>query len=84
MYERPSYLVDEQTRGPFRSLRHEHYFKDLGGCSTQMTDRMTVSAPLGPLGAMVTRLLLAPYLQRLLRQRATHIKSLAEAPERQE
>jgi hypothetical protein len=45
-----------------------------------MTDRMTVSAPLGPLGAIVTRLLLAPYLRRLLTQRAIYVKRLAEAP----
>ena len=44
-----------------------------------MTDRVTVSAPLGPVGAVVTRLLLAPYLRRLLKQRAAHIKRMAEA-----
>jgi ligand-binding SRPBCC domain-containing protein len=83
-YERPSYFVDEQTQGPFRLLRHEHYFKDFGGRGTQMTDRMTIGVPLGRLGTIVTRLALAPYLKRLLKQRAIHIRSLAEAPERQE
>ncbi|MGW0432934.1 hypothetical protein ACWDV4_10370 [Micromonospora sp. NPDC003197] len=43
-----------------------------------MTDRMTVAAPLGLLGAVVTRALIVPYLRRLLRQRAAHIKYLAE------
>ncbi|MDR6318879.1 SRPBCC family protein [Actinoplanes couchii] len=78
-YEPPHRFVDEQTRGPFRALHHEHRFEDLGDGHTRMTDRMTVSAPLGPLGALVTRVLLAPYLKKLLTQRAAHIKHLAEA-----
>ncbi|WP_208020931.1 SRPBCC family protein [Verrucosispora sioxanthis] len=52
-YERPYRFVDEQTQGPFRSLRHEHQFQDVNGVRTQMTDRMTVTAPFGPLGAVV-------------------------------
>jgi hypothetical protein len=44
-----------------------------------MTDRMTVGLPLGPVGVVVTRLLLVPYLRRLLRQRAAHVKRVAEA-----
>ena len=77
--ERPYRFVDEQTRGPFRMLRHEHLFRALRLGDTQMTDRMTVSAPLGPVGAVVTRLLLAPYLRRLLERRAAHLKRVAEA-----
>ncbi|MEG3636965.1 SRPBCC family protein [Micromonospora palythoicola] len=80
-YERPYHFVDEQTRGPFRSLRHEHQFQDLDGGRTQMTDRMTITAPLGPLGAAVTWALVAPYLRRLLLQRAAHITYLAQAHE---
>lgn len=73
-------FVDEQVRGPFLALHHEHVFDDLGGGRTLMTDGMTVSAPWGPLGFLVTRTVLAPYLRRLLKQRAAHIKQLAEAP----
>jgi ligand-binding SRPBCC domain-containing protein len=78
-YEPPLRFVDEQVRGPFRALRHEHVFDDLGAGRTRMTDRMTVSAPWGPLGSLVTRMLLAPYLRRLLLQRSAHVKRLAEA-----
>ncbi|GIF20565.1 ligand-binding SRPBCC domain-containing protein [Actinoplanes tereljensis] len=73
-YEPPYRFVDEQISGPFRAMRHEHRFEDLGGGRTTMTDRMTVSAPFGSL--------LAPYLRRLLTQRAAHIKRLAEARRR--
>jgi hypothetical protein len=59
-YERPHYFVDEQVRGPFRALRHEHRFEGLGDARTRMTDRMTIRAPLGPLGAVAARILLAP------------------------
>ncbi|WFE39992.1 SRPBCC family protein [Micromonospora sp. WMMD998] len=78
-YERPSRFVDEQVRGPFRSLRHEHLFHALDGGRTRMTDRMTVSAPLGPLGAAAL-LFVVPYLRRLLRQRAAHIRIAAVTP----
>jgi ligand-binding SRPBCC domain-containing protein len=78
-YERPARFVDEQIRGPFREMRHEHRFEDLGDGRTRMIDRMTIRAPGGRPGAVVARLLLAPYLKRLLIRRACHIKRLAEA-----
>ncbi|UQU62699.1 SRPBCC family protein [Couchioplanes caeruleus] len=77
-YERPYRFVDEQTRGPFRAMRHEHRFEDLGDGRTRMTDRMTIRAPFGPVGAVVARAVLAPYLKRLLKRRAAHVKRLAE------
>ncbi|MGA5300162.1 SRPBCC family protein [Nucisporomicrobium flavum] len=77
-YERPSRFVDVQTRGPFRAMRHEHLFEDLGDGRTRMTDRMTIRAPFGPVGAVVARAVLVPYLKRLLVLRAAHVKRLAE------
>jgi ligand-binding SRPBCC domain-containing protein len=77
-YDRPGRFVDEQARGPFRALRHEHRFQDLGDGRTRMTDRMTIEVPFGPLGRLVSRALLAPYLKRLLTRRAAHIRHLAE------
>jgi len=44
-----------------------------------MADRMSVTAPAGPVGALVARALLAPYLRRLLRRRGQYIKNVAEA-----
>ena len=78
-FDRPHRFVDEQVSGPFRSMRHEHLFEPADVGSTRMTDRMTFTAPLGPLGAAVARLVLAPYLRRLLRLRGAHIRRLAEA-----
>jgi ligand-binding SRPBCC domain-containing protein len=84
VHERPGHFVDEQTRGPFREMRHEHWFEDLGDGRTRMIDRMTIRAPGGPLGAVVARTLLTPYLKRLLIRRASHIRDLAEAAGRRQ
>ena len=78
-HDRPHRFVDEQVRGPFRALHHEHVFEALGAGRTRMTDRMGITAPAGPVGAVVARLLLAPYLRRLLRRRAAHIAHAAGA-----
>ena len=74
-FERPARFVDEQVRGPFRSMRHEHLFETRPDGGTRMTDRMQVESLLGGLG---TRVLLAPYLRRLLQQRAGYIRARAE------
>ena len=78
VYERPHRFVDEQVRGPFLALRHEHVFEALDSGSTRMTDRFSAVLPLGPLGRATARLVLTPYMRRLLRRRANHIKRVAE------
>ncbi|WP_433041289.1 SRPBCC family protein [Dactylosporangium sp. CS-033363] len=70
-YEPPHRFVDEQVRGPFRAMRHEHRFDELQDGRTRMTDRMTVRAPLHSV--------VVPYLRRLLVKRAAHVKLLSEA-----
>ncbi|WP_204261675.1 SRPBCC family protein [Blastococcus saxobsidens] len=77
-FERPYRFVDEQVRGPFRRMRHEHLVQPLPGGGTPMTDRMDFEAPPGPAGALIGRAFLAPYLRRLLEQRAAPVRRLAE------
>lgn len=77
-HDRPWRFVDEQVSGPFRRMRHEHVFEASGPDGCRMTDRMWVSLPLGPAGSLVARVVARPYLRRLLRQRAAHVKQLAE------
>jgi uncharacterized protein (UPF0548 family) len=76
--EKPDSFVDEQVRGPFRSFRHEHRFvRD--GDATVMTDTLTIESP--ALGRLAERLILVPYLRRLIRQRNNHLLvSLDAAP----
>jgi ligand-binding SRPBCC domain-containing protein len=60
-------------------MRHEHIFEALGDGTTRMTDRLSFTAPLGSIGAVVARAVLAPYLRRLLGQRAAYVRGLAES-----
>ena len=60
-------------------MRHEHLFEVVGTGTTRMTDRISFTAPLGPLGAVVGRAVLRPYLRRLLEQRAAYVRGLAES-----
>lgn len=78
-YERPWRFVDEQVRGPFALLRHEHRFEPLGPGRTRATDRMTIALAGGRAGGLVTRRVVAPYLRRLLRRRADHLRRVAES-----
>jgi ligand-binding SRPBCC domain-containing protein len=68
----PAYFVDEQVKGPFRRFRHVHEFtEDSGG--TVMVDRIEFEAPLGPIGRLAEKLVLARYLQELIGQRNQHL-----------
>ncbi|WP_243736118.1 DUF1990 family protein [Leucobacter luti] len=64
--ERPTQFVDEQLRGPFRQFHHEHRFREDGG-GTLMTDTLTVASPI--FARLTERLVLVPYLRRLIRDR---------------
>jgi ligand-binding SRPBCC domain-containing protein len=63
--EFPVRFVDEQVKGPFKSFRHVHEFEATPG-GTVMTDRVRFTAPFGPLGRLVERLVLGRYLERLI------------------
>ena len=68
----PHSFTDEQTRGPFRSFRHEHRFESEGSGSV-MFDRLVFSAPLGVLGRLAERLVLERHLRRLILQRGVFL-----------
>ncbi|ALE92265.1 cyclase [Arthrobacter alpinus] len=68
----PHGFVDQQIKGPFRDFRHEHRFTTDDGCTT-MIDDITFTAPFGPLGWLVERLVLARYLRRLIEARNDYL-----------
>lgn len=70
--EPPSRFVDEQVRGPFRSMRHVHRFDPVPR-GTRMVDEFSFSLPGGVAGFLVARCVVAPYLRRLLVARGRHI-----------
>jgi len=77
--EAPSYFQDVMIKGPFRSMRHDHYFQSLPSGATEMKDVFYVSAPLGVLGVLAEVLFLRRYMQALLHERNTVLKQIAES-----
>lgn len=75
--DRPDRFVDEQVRGPFRSFRHEHVFVDDSDGGTVMTDTITLASPV--FGAMAERLILVPYLRRLIVKRNRYLVDALDA-----
>ncbi len=77
LFDRPRQFRDVMVRGAFRSFAHDHVFEPAAG-GTLMTDRLAFAAPLWPLGVVVERAVLAPYLRRLIAARGQAIKRAAE------
>jgi ligand-binding SRPBCC domain-containing protein len=75
--DRPSRFVDRQVRGPFRRFDHEHVFAPDSG-RTVMVDRVSFDAPAGVIGRVVERLVLGPYVERLIETRGQFLKTEAE------
>src|SRR5262245_5418009 len=48
-YDAPHAFVDVQTKGPYRSWRHQHAFTAVPG-GTRIDDQVDYELPLGPLG----------------------------------
>lgn len=71
--DEPRTFTDEQVRGPFASFRHVHEFEGVdrpdGTVGTLMLDRVTFTAPLGPLGVVAERVALTQHLRRLIESR---------------
>lgn len=64
----PVSFTDEQVTGPFKAFRHVHTFESRGD-STVMTDHIELAAPFGWIGAATERLVLGPYLRRMIQRR---------------
>lgn len=67
---RPTHFVDQQVSGPFKTFIHEHRFEQLT-TGSRMTDTITVASPI--FGTIAERLVLVPYLRRLIAKRNTHL-----------
>ncbi|KRA23688.1 cyclase [Microbacterium sp. Root61] len=74
--DRPHRFVDEQVSGPFRSFVHEHAFVQDAG-TTVMTDTLTVASPF--FGRLAERVVLVPYLRRLIRKRNAYLVASLDA-----
>ena len=68
--DRPTRFVDQQVRGPFKTFVHEHRFEQLT-TGARMTDTITLASPI--FGSLAERLVLVPYLRRLIAKRNAHL-----------
>jgi ligand-binding SRPBCC domain-containing protein len=77
-FNKPTFFVDEMTKGAFKSFRHEHHFSFQNG-RTIMTDKFNFTSPLGPLGIIANSLFLTAYMTDLLVKRNSIIKEFSES-----
>jgi ligand-binding SRPBCC domain-containing protein len=75
---KPFSFTDEMMEGSFRSMKHEHHFKEVAN-GTIMIDLFNYEIPYGRLGKLFNRLYLSKYIRRLLEQRNQVIKDYAES-----
>jgi ligand-binding SRPBCC domain-containing protein len=79
--EPPVYFQDVMVRGPFRFMRHDHYFRSVRTGETEMRDVFCFAAPLPLLGHVAEALYLRRYMRGLLHERNVVIKQIAESSE---
>ncbi|WP_300601686.1 SRPBCC family protein [Niabella sp.] len=77
-FHHPFHFRDEQLRGAFRFIKHDHYFSRIEG-GTLMKDVFCFQSPLGILGRMVDAMVMKRYLTRFLSKRNQIIKAVAES-----
>lgn len=58
------YFVDEQRFGPYRLWHHQHHFREIPG-GVEMTDIVHYKNPLGFIGRLANRFLVAPKLRSI-------------------
>ena len=76
-YDRPHTFADQMLNGAFKSMHHRHTFEEVDD-GTLMRDCFTFEAPLGFLGTIAEKMVLASYMRRFLETRNARLKDLAE------
>jgi ligand-binding SRPBCC domain-containing protein len=79
-----AWFQDRQARGRFASFQHDHRFREEVDAVTQepsttLSDEVTFALPFGLPGSMVARIIVAPYIRKLCRQRFSLLKTVAES-----
>ncbi len=77
----PAHFQDVMIDGPFRFMRHDHYFRDLGDGWTEMKDIFCFAAPIPIFGIVAEMLVLRRYMRALLRERNLVVREVAESAE---
>ncbi|RVU91597.1 SRPBCC family protein [Flavobacterium columnare] len=73
----PTYFVDEQLKGHFKSFKHQHFFEQKENYVV-VTDIVTYETPFGIFGKLFDRFLLKNHLTNFILHRNRVLKKLAE------
>jgi ligand-binding SRPBCC domain-containing protein len=73
----PTFFIDEMQKGDFKSLKHEHHFKEIEN-GTILIDILHFESPYGIIGKWFNTIYLKNYLQKFIVQRNVVIKEYAE------
>jgi len=77
-FERPYHFRDEMIKGAFKSINHDHIFRE-SGSNTVMKDKFYFESPGWIFGDLFNNLVLTGYLRSLLTKRNQIIKRTAES-----
>lgn len=75
--EQPTYFVDEQLKGHFKSFKHQHFFEEKNG-QIIMKDLMQYETPYGIFGQLFDKLALKQHLTQFLIERNAYLKLVSE------
>jgi ligand-binding SRPBCC domain-containing protein len=75
--QKPFSFIDEQVQGSFKLMKHEHFFKPCDN-GTIMIDQFYFDLYNGLLGKWFNLLFVTRYIKRLLEERNSVIKTVAE------
>ena len=73
----PTYFVDEQLKGQFKSFKHQHFFEQKENY-VEVTDLLEYETPFGIFGQLFDKLLLKKHLTNFIIHRNAVLKNLAE------
>jgi ligand-binding SRPBCC domain-containing protein len=73
----PTYFVDEQLKGHFKSFKHQHFFEQKEN-HVEVTDILEYQTPFGIFGKLFDRFLLKNHLTNFIIHRNTVLKDLSE------
>ncbi|HUQ97059.1 MAG TPA: SRPBCC family protein [Chitinophagaceae bacterium] len=75
--KKPYLFIEEQVEGVFKTLKHEHYFKEIEN-GTLVIDQFRYEIGRGKLGVVFNNVYLKKYIERLLEERNKMLKEVAE------
>ncbi len=73
----PTYFVDEQLKGNFKTFKHQHFFVQKENY-VEVTDILEYETPFGVFGKLFDKLLLKKHLTNFIVHRNAVLKNLAE------